>query len=81
MKLRNIANLAIVVSAAKKVTIERVQVTSSGSLNNKGHNNTTGGILLEEGTKSSSYRTARSRISAETVSGHTRGRFEMARAE
>ena len=51
VKLRNVANLAIVVSAAKKVTIERVQVTSSGSLNNKGHNNTTGGILLEEGTE------------------------------
>jgi parallel beta helix pectate lyase-like protein len=50
VKLRNIANLAIVVSAAQGVTIERVQVFDSGSLNEKGRNNTTGGILLEEGT-------------------------------
>jgi hypothetical protein len=50
VKLKNITNLAIIVSAARNVTIERVQVSGAGSLNAKSRNNTTGGILLEEGT-------------------------------
>ena len=49
VKLRNIANFAVLVSAATNIVIERVEVTDSGSLNDKGRNNTTGGILLEEG--------------------------------
>jgi hypothetical protein len=48
--LRNIANFAIIVARSKNVTIERVRVVDSGSLNGKGRNNTSGGILLEEGT-------------------------------
>jgi hypothetical protein len=47
---RNVANFAIVAARSKNVTIERVRVQDSGSLNRKGRNNTTGGILLEEGT-------------------------------
>jgi hypothetical protein len=49
VKLRSIANFAVLISGATSVTIERVHVTDSGSLNDKGRNNTTGGILLEEG--------------------------------
>ena len=48
--LRNVVNLAIVVARSKKVIIRNVTIEDSGSRNAKGKNNTTGGILLEEGT-------------------------------
>jgi hypothetical protein len=48
--LRNIANFAVIVARSKNVTIERVTVEDSGSLNRRGRNNTSGGVLLEEGT-------------------------------
>ena len=38
-------------SHSKNVLIDHVSVKDSGSLNAKGRNNTTGGILLEEGTE------------------------------
>lgn len=47
---RRIANFAVIVARSKSVTIERVTVEDSGSVNRQGRNNTTGGILLEEGT-------------------------------
>ena len=47
--LRNVVNLAIVVARSKNVVIRNVTVEDSGSLDAKGKNNTTGGILLEEG--------------------------------
>ena len=48
--MRNIANYAVLISAFQHVTVDRVRITDSGSLNDKGRNNTSGGILLEEGT-------------------------------
>lgn len=48
--LRNITNLAIVVARSSNVRIRRVTVEDAGSLDARGRNNTTGGILLEEGT-------------------------------
>jgi hypothetical protein len=50
VQFRNIAGFAILVSRSRNVTIEGVQVLDSGSPNPEGRNNTTGGILLEEGT-------------------------------
>jgi len=50
VEFRNIAGFAILVSRSRNVTIESVQVHDSGSRNAAGRNNTTGGILLEEGT-------------------------------
>ncbi len=47
--LRNVTNLAIVVARSSNVRILNVTVEDSGSLDQKGLNNTTGGILLEEG--------------------------------
>jgi hypothetical protein len=47
---RQVAGFAILVSASKQVRIERVHIEESGSRNAAGRNNTTGGILLEEGT-------------------------------
>ena len=48
----NITNFAVLVSHSKNVLIDHVSVKDSGSLNAKGRNNTTGGILLEEGSES-----------------------------
>src|SRR5580704_9433410 len=46
----NITNFAVIISGSKNVFVDHVSVKDSGSLNAKGRNNTTGGILLEEGT-------------------------------
>ncbi|MDX2178637.1 MAG: right-handed parallel beta-helix repeat-containing protein [Bryobacteraceae bacterium] len=59
--IRNVTNLAIVVARSSNVRIERVTIEDSGSLDAKGKNNTTGGILLEEGT--SNFVVANNRLS------------------
>ncbi len=50
VSLDQIAGFAILVSRSSDVTIQGVMVEDSGSLDAKGRNNTSGGILLEEGT-------------------------------
>ena len=45
-----VANFPVIVSRSSKVRIHDVTVTKSGSKNAKGHNNGSGGILIEEGT-------------------------------
>jgi hypothetical protein len=47
----NITGFAALISHSKNVTIDHVAVKDSGSRNAKGRNNTSGGILLEEGTE------------------------------
>ncbi len=51
VRFENMAGFAVLVSRSQDVTIERVSVRDSGSRNEKGRNNSTGGILLEEGTR------------------------------
>ena len=46
---RNVAGFAVLAARSKSVRIERIQIEDSGSRNALGRNNTTGGILLEEG--------------------------------
>ena len=46
----NVASFAILVNHSNNISIDHVSVEDSGGLNAKGRNNTTGGILLEEGT-------------------------------
>jgi hypothetical protein len=46
----NMAGFAILVNHPRDVLLGHISVRDSGSLNAKGRNNTTGGILLEEGT-------------------------------
>ena len=48
--LREVAGFPILVSASSNVRIEKIAVQDSGSENAKKRNNSTGGILLEEGT-------------------------------
>jgi len=50
VRLANIAGFAILVTRSSSVRIEHAQIEDSGSRNAKGRNNSTGGILLEEGT-------------------------------
>jgi hypothetical protein len=50
VNFRQVAGFGILVSGSKQVRIERVNIDESGSRNAAGRNNTTGGILLEEGT-------------------------------
>jgi hypothetical protein len=50
VSFRRIAGFAVLVSRGRNVNIQRVRVAESGSRNPAGRNNTTGGILLEEGT-------------------------------
>lgn len=45
-----ITNYPIIVTTGKNVVIEKVRVSNSGSLNENGRNNASGGILLENGT-------------------------------
>ncbi len=47
----NITNFAILVNHSCNILIEHVSVNGSGSRNAKGRNNTSGGILLEEGAE------------------------------
>ena len=51
MRFRNIPGFAVLVSRGRNVAIERAAVSDSGSRNARGRNNSTGGILLEEGTR------------------------------
>ena len=47
----NITNFAVLINRSKNVAIDHVSVADSGSRNDKGRNNTSGGILLEQGTE------------------------------
>jgi hypothetical protein len=47
----NVAGFSVLINHSKNVAIDHVAVKASGSRNAKGRNNTSGGILLEEGTE------------------------------
>jgi hypothetical protein len=70
--LRNIPNLAIVVARSSNVRILRVTVEDSGSRDARGRNNTTGGILIEEGTSDFEIRDCRlTRIRGNAIWTHS----------
>lgn len=50
LNFSHIAGFAILVNHSRDILLDHLLVTDSGSLNSKGRNNTTGGVLLEEGT-------------------------------
>lgn len=51
IRFREIAGFAVLVSGGREVSLEYLHVNDSGSRNPVGRNNTTGGILLEEGVE------------------------------
>lgn len=59
--LRNIANFAVIVASSSNVALEGLHVTNSGSLKPNGRNNTSGGVLIEEGSSNFSVRKCRFR--------------------
>jgi hypothetical protein len=50
VEIRDVVNFPVLVYASKQVRILHTKVEASGSRDDKGKNNTTGGILFEEGT-------------------------------
>lgn len=50
LELEKIKAFPILITRCENVSIESVTIRDSGTLNSAGHSNTTGGILLEEGT-------------------------------
>jgi hypothetical protein len=66
LEIRDIANFAVIVAGSRGVRTERITVRRSGSRFPNGRNNTTGGILLEEGVFD--FRVENSRI--ENVRGN-----------
>ena len=48
----NVANFAILVTRGRDIVMEHLNVENSGSRNAKGRDNTTGGVLLEQGVAS-----------------------------
>jgi Right handed beta helix region len=65
LDFERIPSFAIIVNHSNNVLLDHVSVKDSGSLNAKGRNNTTGGILLEEGTNQFTV--------ADSVFGNIRG--------
>ncbi len=48
--MREVSGFAVIASRVKKIKITKLTVDESGSHNTRGRNNTTGGVLFEEGT-------------------------------
>ncbi len=48
--LRSVKSFPVLISRCDDVSIQKVSIGNSGTLNSQGRSNTTGGILLEEGT-------------------------------
>jgi hypothetical protein len=70
--LRNIPHLAIIVARSSNVILRRITVEDSGSRDARGRNNTTGGILLEEGTSRFEVRDCRLlRVSGNAIWTHS----------
>lgn len=59
--IRNVQGYGVLASNSRKVTVEEVLVGDSGSLNDKGKNNATGGILFEEGCRDFTVRRSKLR--------------------
>ena len=51
VRFRRVWGFSVLVNASKRVKIENIDVIDSGSRNGKGRNNTTGGVLFEEGAE------------------------------
>ena len=61
LTIRLVAGYAVLASASRRITIEEVLAGDSGSLNEKGRNNATGGILFEQGCEEFAVRRSKLR--------------------
>jgi hypothetical protein len=60
VRFQNVAGFAVLASRVREVSIDGVEIADSGSRDAAGRNNSTGGILLEEGT--ADFHVARCRL-------------------
>ena len=67
VRFSRIRAFPVIVNATSGALIDSVAIEDSGTLNREGHNNTTGGILIEEG--SSGFEVRNSKISRVTGTG------------
>jgi len=67
IRFSRIRAFPVIINGSSKTLIDSVTVKDSGTLNRDGHNNTTGGILLEEG--STGFEVRNSDLSRITGSG------------
>jgi len=61
VSMRDLSGFAVLASRVKKIRIEKLLVEECGSRNSRGRNNTTGGVLFEEGTDDFEIRDSRFR--------------------
>ena len=72
LEISRMTGFAVIVSAARDVGVESVTVRDSGSLNSIGRNNTSGGILIEEGTEHFTVRDCRlERVAGNAIWTHS----------
>ncbi len=65
----------VIINATAKSVVDSVTIDDSGTLNSAGHNNTTGGILIEEGSSGFSVRDSKiSRIAGNAIWTHSYAR-------
>jgi hypothetical protein len=50
VRFTGMAGMAVIANATSKIVVDHIEVNQSGSLNANGRNNTTGGVLFENGT-------------------------------
>jgi hypothetical protein len=78
LRFREIAGFAVLVSASRNVRVEGIEVRDSGSRNGQNRNNTTGGVLVEDGSSGFTVRGSRFlRVLGNAIWTHSR--FEAPR--
>jgi hypothetical protein len=77
VRFREIPGMAILVTRSKNIKIDGISVSDSGSKNARGRNNTSGGVLFEEGTQEFEIRNSTfKRVSGNAVWTHSLYRSE-----
>jgi hypothetical protein len=75
VRFSRIRSFPVIINSASKGLIDSVTVEDSGTLNRDGHNNTTGGILLEEGSTNFEVRDSTlSRVTGNAIWTHSYAR-------
>jgi hypothetical protein len=75
VQFRDLRAFSVLVNASSSVTIDAVRIQDCGTLNRAGRNNTTGGILLEEGVSGFEVRrSAIDRITGNAIWTHSYAR-------
>jgi hypothetical protein len=73
--ISNIRAFPVIINATAKSLLDSVFIESSGTLNRDGHNNTTGGILIEEGSSGFEVRNSTvHRVSGNAIWTHSYAR-------